>query len=168
MAMWDSPTVQVVAAAKGYGPAWASVGADGNDLVLRLAADDVPVRGRVLDLQGRPVAGASVRVGRVTVGGDEHQSLWQPSWAGMPGEVTTGRDGRFTLTGVGRDRAVLLHVEGPGIEHKTAAALTAAAPAAGGGRGPSVEVIAGPAKPVEGTVRAGDTGKPLAGVGLRG
>ena len=30
--------------------------------VLRLVKDDVPIRGRVIDIQGRPVAGATVQL----------------------------------------------------------------------------------------------------------
>jgi len=58
---WDQ--TYVVAAAEGHGFAWARVrpGASG-DLTLRLVKDDVPLRGRVLDLQGKPVAGATVRI----------------------------------------------------------------------------------------------------------
>src|SRR5262249_4736077 len=98
-AMWDRPwrLVQVVAAAKGYGPAWAASleSLDKGELTLRLVKDDVAVQGRVLDLEGRAVAGAAVRVVRVTVGDDVHHSLWQPSWVGLPGQVTTDRLGRF-------------------------------------------------------------------------
>jgi RNA polymerase sigma factor (sigma-70 family) len=169
--MWDRPwrLVQVVAAAKGYGPAWAASleGLDKGELTLRLVKDDVPVKGRVLDLEGRPVAGAAVRVVRVTVGNDVHHSLWQPSWVGLTGDVRTDRGGRFTLSGVGRGRNVLLSIEGPGIEHKLVLAKTPAADG-GPGPGPGVEVVVGPTKPVEGTVRVKGTGKPLAGVVVYG
>ena len=35
---------------------------EGGELTLQLARDDVPVNGRVVDLEGRPVAGARVTV----------------------------------------------------------------------------------------------------------
>jgi RNA polymerase sigma factor (sigma-70 family) len=162
--MWERPwrLVQVVAAAKGYGPAWASLdGAGQGELTLRLARDDVAVKGRVLDLEGRPVVGAGVRVARV--GDDDISSLWQPSWAGLSADCTTDRDGRFALSGVGRGREVLLSIEGDRIEHKL---VSAKAPAVGAG--PEVEVVAKPAKPVEGTVRVKGTGQPLAGVVVYG
>jgi RNA polymerase sigma factor (sigma-70 family) len=170
MAMWERPwrLVQIVAAARGYGPAWASLENPlGPEVALRLARDDVPIRGKVSDLQGRPVAGATVRVGRLTVGGDVHNSLWQPTWAGLPENVTTGFDGRFVLTGVGRDRNVLLHIAGPTIEHKMVGVRTET-PGGDKGPGPDADVVAEPTKPVEGTVRAGDTGRPLAGVVVYG
>jgi RNA polymerase sigma factor (sigma-70 family) len=166
MGIWEQPwkLIQVVAAVKGYGPAWASlVQLDKRELTLKLAKDDVPVKGRVLDLEGRPVAGAAVRVVRVTVGKDGFGSLWQPSWAGLSADVTTDRDGRFALSGVGRGRNVLLSIEGSRIEHKLVAVTTPAADAAPAS-GIGIEVVAKPTKPVEGTVRVKGTGKPLAGV----
>ena len=36
----------------------------GDEATLRLVRDDVPIRGRVLDLQGQPVAGVTVRLSR--------------------------------------------------------------------------------------------------------
>jgi hypothetical protein len=152
--------VQIVAAAPGHGPAWtyAYAVAQG-ELTLRLAKDDVPVRGRVRDLEGRPVAGASVEV--VLTG-----ELEVHSWAGLPEKITTDKDGRFTLTGLGRGRSVRLLITGPTIEFKvvdvTTPAEKDAKPAA------PVEVVAGPTKVITGTVRALDTGKPLAGVWVYG
>jgi RNA polymerase sigma factor (sigma-70 family) len=163
--MWERPWrhVQVVVAAKGYGPGWASL--DGKDnqkeLTFRLVKDGVVVKGRVLDLEGRPVVGAGVRVMRV--GDDSISSLWQPSWAGLSADCTTDRDGRFVLSGVGRGREVLLSIEGDRIEHRLVTVKTPA-----GGAGPEVEVVAKPAKPVEGTIRVKGTGKPLAGVVVYG
>ena len=57
---------QVVALAEGYGPDWAELRFAGKmaELTLRLAKDDVPIQGRILDLQGKPVADAMVRDGR--------------------------------------------------------------------------------------------------------
>jgi RNA polymerase sigma factor (sigma-70 family) len=168
--MWEQPwrLVQVVAAAKGYGPDWASlVSLDKGELTLRLAKDDVPIKGRVLDLEGRPVVGATIQVARVTIGGNLHHSLWQSSWAGLTGDLTTDREGRFSLTGVGRGREVLLSIEGPGIEHKLVEVKTPAADR-GSTPGPEVEIVAGPTKSVEGTIVAKGTGKPLAGIVVYG
>jgi RNA polymerase sigma factor (sigma-70 family) len=50
----------ITAAAEGYGPAWGSIHDETNNYELKLVEDDVPVRGRILDLQGRPVSGVSV------------------------------------------------------------------------------------------------------------
>jgi RNA polymerase sigma factor (sigma-70 family) len=162
--MWERPwrLAQVVVAAKGYGPDWASlVSLDKDELTLRLIKDDAPIKGRVLDLEGRPVVGAGVRV--VRVGDDNISSLWQPSWAGLTGDCMTDRDGRFVLSGVGRGREVLLSIEGDRIEHRLISAKTSA-----DGAGPEVEVVAKPTKPVEGTVWVKGTDKPLAGVVVYG
>ena len=55
---------QIAAAAPGFAPAWVEAGdlVKGGEATLRLVRDDVPVRGRVLDSQGRPVAGVVVRI----------------------------------------------------------------------------------------------------------
>jgi RNA polymerase sigma factor (sigma-70 family) len=161
LSMWQRPWrhVQVVAAAPGYGPAWASLGGlDRGELTLRLVKDDAPLKGRVLSLEGRPVTGAAVRVVRLTARNEVHNSLWQTSWEGMPGDLKTDHAGCFTLSGLGSGREVLLSIEGPGIEHRLVAVRTPGA----------VKVLAGPTKVVEGTVRVKGTQKPLAGVVVYG
>jgi RNA polymerase sigma factor (sigma-70 family) len=157
---WD--TVMVVASAKGHGPAWASVvDFAKKDLTLRLARDDVPITGRIRDLEGRPVASAAVRVTRIKLD-DQDSWLDQNGWVGLPDKVTTGKDGCFTMTGVGRDRTVSLLVSGPGIETRVVTVSTRAAKRA------TVDLLVGPTKVIEGTVRARDTGKPLAGAWIYG
>ncbi len=57
--------IYVVAAAEGYGFAAARLELDklgADELMLRLVKDDVPIRGRIIDLQGQPVAGVRVRI----------------------------------------------------------------------------------------------------------
>src|SRR5262249_5476258 len=55
--------------APGFGPGWVIKPGDlrvtwpiEDNQLVRLSPDDVPVNGRLLDLQGQPVAGATVRV----------------------------------------------------------------------------------------------------------
>jgi protocatechuate 3,4-dioxygenase beta subunit len=157
--------VQVVATAHGFGPAWAYVTPQTKDVTLRLAPDDRPVLGRVVDLQGRPVAGASVRLAHVTAGGNY---LTVNTWPGLTAEVRTNKEGRFVFNGIGRGREAALHVAGPGIEHKLVSFRT---PPARDGEGLARDlgdVVVGPTKPVVGTVRDKETGKPLAGVVVLG
>ncbi len=54
---------RIVAFHPGFGPAWVEVEPQQRftDLRLTLAADDLPVAGRILTLEGRPVVGATVR-----------------------------------------------------------------------------------------------------------
>jgi hypothetical protein len=59
---WHGATI--IAAAPGFGPAWVRAGklpASG-EVILRLVLDDVPIDGRIIDLEGRPVPGATVRL----------------------------------------------------------------------------------------------------------
>ncbi len=55
---------QIAVAAPGFAPAWVEAGdmVKRGEMPLRLVRDDVPVWGRVLDSQGRPVAGVTVRI----------------------------------------------------------------------------------------------------------
>src|SRR5262249_51909895 len=72
--------VTVVAFAAGYGPGWqdrSDVSAD-QEAVLSLAAE-LPLRGRVLDLEGRPVAGVRVRVNSVQAFEPENLDPWLAS-----------------------------------------------------------------------------------------
>ena len=62
--------VTVVADADGLGPDWVELKQppDG-ELVLQLVDDSVPIAGRILDLQGRPVVGAKVTLSRIVAEG---------------------------------------------------------------------------------------------------
>jgi RNA polymerase sigma factor (sigma-70 family) len=129
----------VVAAAEGYGTGMAQVAPEaGDEVTVRLVHDDVPVEGRVLNLQGQPVAGATVRVkdslmvprkgdlrawlealrtfeknsGRVEPW-DLMTLLYSPAFVHLFPPVTTGPDGKFRIHGIGRERVVNLRIEGP-------------------------------------------------------
>src|SRR5262249_4436548 len=125
-ATWAHPTV--AALAPGFGPAWASfTTAEGaGDLTLKLVRDDVPIEGRVVDLQGRPVPGVTIRPVGVYASAAEDLAVWEAAMSrskdladGAPGKLsrflelfrwgrdfsaTTGPDGRFRMTGLGRVR----------------------------------------------------------------
>jgi RNA polymerase sigma factor (sigma-70 family) len=104
-------------------------------LDLRLVKDNV-IRGRIVDTQGKPVAGIHVGVtiihafdthsvdrflaawknrmfSFVWPAGDESLNMWPHG--GVPEAVTTDWDGRFALAGGGAERVVGLHVWGAGI-----------------------------------------------------
>jgi protocatechuate 3,4-dioxygenase beta subunit len=141
----------VVAAAEGYGFAAARVGKPGaDDLMLRLVKDDVPLRGRVLDIQGRPVAGARVRIAdtlRTPTKGDltawlaalkankedpgtvewHHlTALYSPAFDLLFPPVMTGPDGRFQMKGIGGERLAYLRIEGPTIATQEVPVMTRA------------------------------------------
>jgi RNA polymerase sigma factor (sigma-70 family) len=130
--------VYLVAAADGYGPALHCC--NGFDtaagLTLRLARDDVPVHGRILDLQGKPIAGVRVHVDRLGIPSArdltpwlealsankkdaqplESQFLEEVPLSSLPplfGDLKTDSEGRFVLRGVGRERVAHLQLEGP-------------------------------------------------------
>jgi RNA polymerase sigma factor (sigma-70 family) len=135
---WDH--VHVLATAKGFGPALEAVHdpAATGERTLRLAADDLPIKGRVLDLEGKPVVGAKVRVEHLSAPRKGDLTAWledlKASKDGVPSEhrnlasaygrpiaalfpeVTTDTAGRFQLKGVGRERVVGLNISGPAIE----------------------------------------------------
>ena len=146
-------TPRVVAEAEGYALGGASKGFargdllsgppdDGLDLTVKLVEDQA-VEGRVVDLEGRPVVGATVRGEFLFVpkSGDlgpylaalkaqedspdqlRNKYLGQSGFASLrqltTGDTATGvstdAQGRFVLKGVGRDRLVHLKVEAPTI-----------------------------------------------------
>jgi RNA polymerase sigma factor (sigma-70 family) len=126
---------QIVASAPGFGLDWLSEPRE--DAVFRLVPDQA-ITGRVIDLQGKPVAGATVAVHNVHAGPpgvfDELLKNWQGSaekqeqssgkldraisnrgGLGQAFHTNTAKDGTFTLSGLGKDRVVTLLVTGDGF-----------------------------------------------------
>jgi hypothetical protein len=108
----------------------------GGDLTLRLARNDVPIHGRLLDHNGEPLAGARVQVVALSNPWqrdlDVHlkafaagrERLWTPGHERplypnvLPGVTTQAiadSDGRFQMPGMGRDRLASLVVSAPGV-----------------------------------------------------
>jgi beta-lactamase regulating signal transducer with metallopeptidase domain/protocatechuate 3,4-dioxygenase beta subunit len=108
----------VVAAKSGYGVGWEplALGAEKHDVVVRLT-EEQPVRGRVVDDQNRPAAGARIYVtwlGRTSLDTGVHEGVAPrfseeqfPAW---PEPVTTDDQGRFAIRGVNRQCTVKLNV----------------------------------------------------------
>jgi RNA polymerase sigma factor (sigma-70 family) len=187
---------KLMAIAKGLGPDWVELDKqpESTPVTLRLVKDDVPIAGRVLDLEGRPVAGAKVRVQGVEAypGEDLTKMLEEvrlrggsgsavKSWQGpLPAHTevaTAGADGRFRLAGFGRERAVWLAVEAPTIEHTPIMVMTRAGDAVLGPKPPrgsrqakvhgaTFDYLALPARPIRGVVRDKASGKAVAGATL--
>ncbi|HJZ94231.1 MAG TPA: sigma factor-like helix-turn-helix DNA-binding protein, partial [Gemmataceae bacterium] len=126
---------QVVASAPGFGLEWLSEPRE--DAVIKLVPDQ-PIIGKVIDLQGKPVAGVTVSVHNIHAGppgafdglvkswknpteerdeaaGKLDRSIWNRGGLGQAFHVKTAVDGTFTLSGLGADRVVTLLVTGPGI-----------------------------------------------------
>src|SRR5206468_3363243 len=73
----------VVAVADRLGAAWAAMKQAGDELTFRLVKD-LPISGRVLDTEGRPVAGATVRVTAIYTAApgqiDKFLTGWKADW----------------------------------------------------------------------------------------
>ncbi len=144
---------QVVATAEGFGLGWASA-FDKNGktlappgLTIRLAKDDVPIEGRIVDLEGRAVPGATIRPRKIlepehgdlsawiaatknTQDGStmtEQAHLTHTLWAdgaGLTQSFTSDAEGRFSIRGVGRERVIELNISGPTVQSKPISVLT--------------------------------------------
>jgi RNA polymerase sigma factor (sigma-70 family) len=186
----------IAAIAPGLGPDWSEVDPKkaGEAITLNLRHDDVPIEGRVISLEGRPIPGLSVKVGYIGAcppallsklrenAGKMNPELWGemrnvfiPEGKGALRPVQTGADGRFRVTGVGRDRAAFLMIEGGPIEQSFAMVFTSGdrgyrpilLPRGGPDErkleGPRFEMAVAPGREIEGTVRDRDTGQPISG-----
>src|SRR5262249_17034067 len=94
-----------------------------------------------------------------------------PRAAGIPTALTTDKDGRFRLTGLGRERVVRLALRGPDIQHADLTVLTRAGvpglPAEYRIYDATFRHLAGPTKPIVGPVRDKRRGRPLPGIEFR-
>jgi len=133
----------IAAQAPGFGLDWTAIDGDEFDpskpVVLTLARD-LPIRGRVVDLEERPVEG--VRVGLISLRGSATSGDLGPWLAAaktgqsrsavgwglgkfLPGfeddsrpPIKTDRDGRFTLSGIGAERVARLELRGETIAYR--------------------------------------------------
>ncbi len=141
------------ATAEGYGvglaTSKAATSTSREEVKLQLARDDEPVVGRVVDLQGKPIAGVRVRLRgiRRPVGDDltafiealqtkkqalaAHRELLTGAahsegldLDGCFRPAVTDDAGRFRISGIGRERVADLLIEGRGIETKYVYAMT--------------------------------------------
>jgi beta-lactamase regulating signal transducer with metallopeptidase domain len=118
----------IAASAPGYGAAWVTYRDIQPDRPITLQlVPDVPVKGRVVDAAGKPVAGLDIAVAKdnVEAAKDENLTPWlagikegqlpwvvvnlspreiEPALIGVPKQVTTDAEGRFEIRGVGRER----------------------------------------------------------------
>ncbi len=127
----------LVATAPGFGPGWVRglfKAADPGELTVRLAEDGPPIEGRIVDLEGRPVAGARVRSVHLLVPPDGDPTAWLAptpgsgsspcirrdleQWPLTVPDATTDRDGHFRLAGIGRDRIDPARRLGPDDRHR--------------------------------------------------
>jgi hypothetical protein len=80
-AMWDYPRQRlwVMAAAKGKGCGidWIELNSRSktNEITLQLTKDDIPITGRIVDLEGKPVSGATIRLFKIAKAVEQVPSL---------------------------------------------------------------------------------------------
>jgi protocatechuate 3,4-dioxygenase beta subunit len=133
----------LVAAADGYGVDGAELPRGGGpaELTLRLVKDQ-PIRGRIINTEGRPVAGARVAVDGLFASAEERLddflTAWKREWRlawqrtskhlflphGRVLSAATDKDGRFRISGAGAERVATLRVKGPGIAQAELYVLT--------------------------------------------
>jgi Carboxypeptidase regulatory-like domain len=164
--------IHIVATAEGFGPSWTGLAGAKGDVELRLVKDDVPIEGRLVNLEGRPVAGIEVRTLMVEDPSNPEFIFGAPS--GYFQAATTDADGRFRLTGIGRGRRTVLGIAGPGIQRDGVQVVTGSFPK---DRPPQYrgypvydarfEHPCKPGKSITGVVRDIDTGAPLSGIRVR-
>jgi RNA polymerase sigma factor (sigma-70 family) len=178
----DQPAPRVMAVTDKFGCDWAEFDANGQELTLRLVRDE-PISTRILDLNGRPVAGARLRVryvfaaqgenldnyfAAVRKGGGRFAKQWDGAIPGQPAVLTTDADGRFHLSGAGRERVVSLVVEGPAIASAGLDVMTRKVPSIkhlqGWTYGAAADYVAPASRPIRGVVRDKQSAKPLPGV----
>ena len=122
------------------------------DMTIRLPADNKPLTGRFVNLEGKPIAGVKVQLNglmRPREGKSDlaalvaelkakgvgypvertHVEGFEGTWIGRDlgslfPNVTSGADGKFTMHGIGADRLVVLRIGGPGVESKTVRVFT--------------------------------------------
>ena len=175
---------KLVAAAPDHGPGWFWLGGHkgADEVTMRLVKDDVPITGRVLDLEGRPIVGASVGIAWVDevnlkpwladpkTGQAVATNNLGPAVLDGPISTKTDKDGRFQLTGIGRDRVAHLQIRGAGIEDNDVEVITRPGPVEGLRLGhrpvyaPGADFVIRPSKPIVGTVRDKKTGQPIGGI----
>jgi hypothetical protein len=210
------PLLTLTAHVPGYGPAAVETNSphELKERTLRLVKDDVPIRGRILTLEGKPIAGVTVRPIAVVANAANDLSrlikavetntvyelphdcqpniVFAAAASGLTQTALTDSEGKFTLSGFGRERIVVLRLDGPTIETCLVNAMTRSGPTVrasrrghGGigiglpmpppslhktpdtydyARGVPFDFAAAPALAVEGTVRDRETNKPIAGV----
>ncbi len=135
----------VAATAADLGVGWVNVGANGpkHDLTIRLADDDRPIIGRIVDLQGKPIMGATVRLMQIYAAKGENLEPWLEACRkkkgltfqleneyfprftiAVPLEVRTDADGVFKLTGIGSNRLIRVQLDGETIVSQQLSILT--------------------------------------------
>ncbi|MCA9141108.1 MAG: carboxypeptidase regulatory-like domain-containing protein, partial [Planctomycetales bacterium] len=144
------PRMAVSSALSEFGPGWEIFGRikDPDSVTIRLV-EDLPVSGKILDQQGRPVVGATVSIQSLHRAEDENLDGFLQANRDQPTRVwlyerdsmfylspeavlklrgitdqrrpstTTDQSGAFTFGGFGKERSMLVAIDGPGMMRDT-------------------------------------------------
>jgi len=137
---------RIAASIAGFGPAWVVYDEIDPDQQLTLQlVDDLPIRGRVIDLEGQPIAGTAITISGPNAAENEDLSAWfssvkagEPLWTasqhishsvdtrliGVPGKVKTADDGSFEIIGFGKERIVGLVFESESVAYRKVRVVT--------------------------------------------
>jgi hypothetical protein len=180
-----------------------------SEQVVTLVEEGPPIEGRIVDLEGRPVVGAGVRAAGIWYDEKGNLAGWIAKarngaagnlWQALQGltldtlgrkagrapreriiliATTTGADGRFKLTGIGRDRIAELIISGPGIATAQAHVFSRPEPeirSVDKGmmhrepfivHAPRFQLALAPTRRVQGTIRDKDSGRPITGLEIK-
>lgn len=139
----------ITAFAEGFGPGWVTYNdlSAGEEATIRLAMDDVPIEGRIVDLEGNAVSDAIIEISYLSRSPKEDLTEWLEAVqarqsiggaakflgdslplfsAGRLPDITTDKEGRFRITEIGRERRLTIHVKGPTIVTDTLSIVTRA------------------------------------------
>ena len=185
----------IAASLDGFGPDWVVYKNldEGEEVTLRLV-EDRPIRGRVVDLEGNPVSGVSIKVNGLQASHNGDLSKWievvragetpQTAYthasrfvtlraAGIETELTTDAEGRFELRNIGRERLVGLEAVGERAAFESFRVVTRElepltmsifADETMPVYGSDFVLSASPSRPVTGVVVDAETKRPLPGV----
>ncbi|HVC99228.1 MAG TPA: carboxypeptidase-like regulatory domain-containing protein, partial [Pirellulales bacterium] len=182
---------KIIAAAEGFGFDWvdASQARDDGRYTITLVPE-VPIHGRILTLEGRPVAGAKAALRGVLIPAGKSLDRYIEDFrkGNKPGPFdgsapcppgyaqTTDDSGRFTIRGVGGERVASMTVEGQGIASSHLCVMTRESemvefaktpgfrPLPDRVYGATFQLVALPSRTIAGNVRDRATGEPIAGV----
>ena len=139
-------TRYLVVGAVGHAVGWVNLekATGTTEATIKLAAD-LTVEGRVIDTEGKPAAGATIRVMSVYVPADgkldSFLTGWKNDWndalhlvddrmylplESVHGDGKTDKDGKFTLKGIGAERIAHVDIVAPGYAKSTVYVITQA------------------------------------------
>ena len=166
---------------------------EGGDSITLQLVEDAPIRGRVIDPEGKPVSDVAIELKDINVAPSENLDAWlnavrnsespwtaashvsrkvEPRMLGIPKVISTDSEGAFSIKGLGRERCIQLRVHGNGVafdEFQCVSRLMN--PTAWNDAGPNDSIFGAeftytghPSRPVIGKVTDAKTGEPLVGV----